>query len=42
MSQSLPDHDRGLPFDLATLADRRRALKLIAGATFLSVAACRS
>ncbi len=33
-------HDRGLAFDLATLVNRRRALKLFAGAAFVGLAAC--
>jgi protocatechuate 3,4-dioxygenase beta subunit len=34
------DHDRGLQFDLAKLLDRRHALKLIAGAAFVSLVGC--
>ena len=34
------DHDRGLAFDLTTLLDRRRAMKLFAGAALVSLAAC--
>jgi protocatechuate 3,4-dioxygenase beta subunit len=33
----LHDHDRGLAFDLATLIDRRSLLKLIAGASLVSL-----
>ena len=36
----LHDHDRGLAFDLSTLLDRRRALKLFAGAGVVAVAGC--
>ncbi|MDQ4134048.1 MAG: 3,4-dioxygenase subunit beta [Actinomycetota bacterium] len=35
-------HDEGLAFDLSTLLDRRRALKLLAGAGVLAVAGCAS
>jgi protocatechuate 3,4-dioxygenase beta subunit len=34
------DHDRGLAFDLATLIDRRRALKLVAGAGLVALVGC--
>ncbi len=36
------DHDRGLAFDLRTLLDRRRTLKLLAGVGVLAVAGCGS
>jgi protocatechuate 3,4-dioxygenase beta subunit len=36
------DHDRGLAFDLTTLIQRRRALKLIAGAGLVALAGCGS
>lgn len=36
----LHDHDLGLAFDVATLLDRRRAMKLIAGAGLVAIAAC--
>jgi protocatechuate 3,4-dioxygenase beta subunit len=35
-------HDRGLGFDLETLLGRRRALKLLAGAGFLTLVGCGS
>jgi protocatechuate 3,4-dioxygenase beta subunit len=35
-------HDRGLAFDLETLLGRRRALKLLAGAGFLTLVGCGS
>jgi protocatechuate 3,4-dioxygenase beta subunit len=36
------DHDRGLAFDLSTLIQRRRALKLIAGAGLVALVGCGS
>jgi protocatechuate 3,4-dioxygenase beta subunit len=36
------DHDRGLAFDLSTLMQRRRALKLIAGAGLVALVGCGS
>ena len=36
----LDEHDLGLAHDLSTLLDRRRALKVLAGAALLSLAAC--
>jgi protocatechuate 3,4-dioxygenase beta subunit len=36
------DHDRGLAFDLSTLVQRRRALKLIAGAGLVALVGCGS
>ena len=38
-SEAAHDHDRGLAFDLPHLVDRRRALQLLAGAGFVTVAA---
>jgi protocatechuate 3,4-dioxygenase beta subunit len=38
----LDDRDRGLAFDLATLRNRRRALKLIAGAGVAALVGCGS
>lgn len=37
--EETPDHDRGLGFDLATLVERRRLLKLFAGAGLAVLAA---
>jgi protocatechuate 3,4-dioxygenase beta subunit len=36
------DHDRGLAFDLSTLIQRRRALKLIAGTGLVALVGCLS
>ena len=40
MDDDLDDHDRGLVFDLATLMDRRRAIKLMAGAGLFTIVSC--
>jgi protocatechuate 3,4-dioxygenase beta subunit len=36
------DHDRGLAYDLSTLLDRRRTLKLLAGVGVLTLVGCAS
>lgn len=40
MEHELHDHDRGLAFDLSTLLDRRRVLKLFAGAALVTLTGC--
>ena len=40
MDHELEDHDRGLSFDLVTLMERRRALKLFAGAGLFALVGC--
>ncbi len=40
MDHELEDHDRGLSFDLVTLMERRRALKLFAGAGLVALVGC--
>jgi len=42
VNQNVDDHDRGLAFDLGTLLDRRRTLKLLAGVGALAFVGCSS
>ena len=42
MDDKLHDHDRGLAYDLPALVERRRALKLIAGAGLAALVGCGS
>ena len=40
MDHELEEHDRGLAYDLGTLLERRRALKLFAGAGLVALVGC--
>jgi protocatechuate 3,4-dioxygenase beta subunit len=42
MDSDMHDHDRGLAFDVSTLVERRRALKLMAGAGLAVLVGCGS
>jgi len=42
MQHELEDHHRGLGFDLSTLLERRRALKLLAGLGLVALVGCGS
>jgi protocatechuate 3,4-dioxygenase beta subunit len=42
MDSDVHDHDRGLAFDVSTLVERRRALKLMAGAGLAALVGCGS
>jgi protocatechuate 3,4-dioxygenase beta subunit len=42
MTQHLHDHDRGLAFDLSTLMERRKALKLMGTAALVGLVGCAS